>query len=356
MQATRARRTADTVPAIGPSLAPVLTPHGRLALVPTNDAAELEPAPARRLIAAFDRGSGHGLLQLGAGEVGTSLPAVLGYWREIGAQFVMAVCGLPDIDEVRGKLRVPLPSPSELDEFALAVPPMNGAEYVNPPLLQALWGEIEDAFGVELAEFKGSVQDFLRQRNPAWNLIGRVHFNLAENRNDEKAPFAFLATYTTRLSARAKAQHLPLGQALREYAGSSSKDRLLSLLLPVQRAAEKCPWLEAMVQRGEIFHPLRWTPAEAYRLLGDIPSLEAAGVVVRVPAAWRANRPPRPQVTATIGGRPPAGLGRDALLDFRVAVTLEGERLTAEEIRRLLAGTEGLVLIPHFDFILHSRF
>ena len=34
------------------------------------------------------------------------------------------------------------------------------------------------------------------------------------------APFAFLATYTTRLSAEAKAQHLPLGKALQEYAGA----------------------------------------------------------------------------------------------------------------------------------------
>ena len=64
---------------------------------------------------------------------------------------------------------------------------------------------------------KLSVQEFLKSRHPAWNLVGRVHFNLAENRKDEDAPFAFLATYTTRLSAEAKAQHLPLGKALQEY-------------------------------------------------------------------------------------------------------------------------------------------
>jgi non-specific serine/threonine protein kinase len=74
-----------------------------------------------------------------------------------------------------------------------------------------------------------------------------VYFNLAENRNDQDAPFAFLATYTTRLSAQAKAQHLPLGQALREYAGTAQKGRLLSLLLPVQRAGGDCPWLKSMI-------------------------------------------------------------------------------------------------------------
>ena len=46
-----------------------------------------------------------------------------------------------------------------------------------------------------------------------------MHFNLAENRGDDEAPFAFIATYTMRLSAQAKAQHLPLAQALREYSG-----------------------------------------------------------------------------------------------------------------------------------------
>ncbi|MGA9074319.1 MAG: DEAD/DEAH box helicase, partial [Candidatus Sulfotelmatobacter sp.] len=166
-----------------------------------------------------------------------------------------------------------------------------------------------------------------------------------ENRKDEAAPFAFLATYTTRLSAHAKAQHLPLGQALREYAGAANKDRLLSLLLPVQQASESCSWLKAMVDAGEIFHPLRWRPHEAMQLLRDVPQLESAGVVVRMPATWQANRPPRPQVTAKVGGKVLSGVGQDALLDFRMEVTLDGETLTAAEVRELLAKSDGLALV-----------
>jgi non-specific serine/threonine protein kinase len=222
---------------------------------------------------------------------------------------------------------------------------MTGAEYLTAEVLQTFWQELDAAFGIELAESKCGVQDFLKQRNPAWNLVGRVHFNLAENRKDQEAPFAFLATYTTRLSAQAKAQHLPLGQALCEYAGAANKDRLLSLLLPVQRASETCPWLKAIVDAGEIFHPLRWTPKEAMQLLRDVPQLETAGVVIRMPAGWRANRPPRPQVTAQIGGKAPSGLGQDALLDFRMEVTLDGERLTNAEIGELLAKSDGLALV-----------
>src|ERR1022692_3847537 len=204
---------------------------------------------------------------------------------------------------------------------------------------------MDAAFDAELAEAKLSVQEFLKSRHPAWNLVGRVHFNLAENRKDEQAPFAFMATYTTRLSAAAKAQHLPLGKALQEYSGAKNRERLLSLLMPVQRAAEQCAWLKAMVDGGEIYHPLRWSPQQALQFLKDVALLEGAGVIVRMPASWRMNRPARPQVTARIGGQQPSKLGMDALLDFRMEVSLDGETLTKAEIKRLLAQTDGLAFV-----------
>jgi non-specific serine/threonine protein kinase len=325
------------------ALAPVLTPHGRLLLAPAEDAPALPHDLARRLEDSFAGGAGHGLLQLGAREVGTALPPLFGYWRELGARYVSAVCTLPEVEERGPKARVPAPPREELEALAAAAPPMTGAEYLTAAVLRVLWEELDTAFRSELSESDASVQDFLKRASPAWNLVGRVHFNLAENRKDEEAPFAFLATYTTRLSAHAKAQHLPLGQALREYAGAN--ERLLALLLPVQRAAQTCPWLKAMVDAGEIFHPLRWAPGEAFRLLTDTPLLEAAGVVVRVPGTWRTGRPPRPQVKATLGGKAPSQLGKDALLDFRMELSLDGEALGAAEIERLLAGSDGLQLI-----------
>src|SRR5258706_8509240 len=157
---------------------------------------------------------------------------------------------------------------------------MVGAKSLTTSLLADLWQRIDAACDAELAIAKLTVQEFLKGRHPAWNLVGRVHFNLAENRKDEDAPFAFLATYTTRLSTEAKAQHLPLGKALQEYSGARHRERLLSLLMPVQRAAEHCPWLKAMVNAGEGFYPLRWSPAQALAFLKDVPALEGAGVVV----------------------------------------------------------------------------
>jgi superfamily II DNA or RNA helicase len=326
-------------------LVPILTPHGRLSLIEEKEAPALDLDLARRLRDTFARGSGHGLLQLGAGEVETALSPAFSYWRQFGGQYVTALCTQADTETSQQNPHVPPPPDVELERSVLGVPLMTGAEYLTAAVLQSLWQEMDVAFRLELSEARCGVQEFLKRRNPAWNLIGRVHFNLAENRKDEDAPFAFLATYTTRLSAHAKAQHLPLGQALREYAGTANRSRLLSLLLPVQRAAESCPWLKAMVDAGEIFHPLRWKPAEALQLLRDVPQLESAGVVVRMPATWRANRPPRPQVRAKIGSSTPAGLGKDALLDFRMEVTLDGETLTAAEIKELLAKSDGLALV-----------
>jgi superfamily II DNA or RNA helicase len=326
-------------------LTPVLTPHGLLTLRHSDEAPSLEMARARRLEQAFGRGAGHGLLSLGADEVGTALPAELSYWREFGARYVTALCALPDVGESVAKPPVPMPSVVELDRMAAAVPPMTGAEYVTAEVLADLWRSLDAAFDAELRGADLTVAAFLKARHPAWNLVGRVHFNLAENRKDEAAPFAFLATYTTRLSATAKAQHVPLGKALQEYAGAKNSARLLSLLMPVQRASEHCAWLKAMVDAGEIFHPLRFTPDQAMQFLKDVPALESAGVVVRMPVNWRMNRPPRAVVKATIGGNAPSKLGLDGLIDFRMEVTLDGETLTPAEVKRLLAQANGLALI-----------
>ncbi|WP_433964381.1 hypothetical protein [Tunturiibacter gelidiferens] len=265
-------------------LAPTLTPHGHLVLVEDSAAAATDSEVGQRLRDAFARGPGHGLLQLGAGEAGTAIPAVFSYWREFSARYVTRLCSEPHLADASAKGPITPLTDAELDSLVLSVPPMNGAEYLTPTVLDALWQELDNAFRRELSEFGGEVQDFLKRRNPAWNLVGRVHFNLAENRNDEDAPFAFLATYTTRLSAQAKAQHLPLGQALREYAGAAQKGRLLSLLLPVQRAGGDCPWLKSMIDAGEIFHPLRWTAGRRCRCCGMSRGW-------RAPAWWCACRP-----------------------------------------------------------------
>ncbi|MCJ7601397.1 MAG: hypothetical protein MUO63_07815, partial [Desulfobulbaceae bacterium] len=57
-----------------------------------------------------------------------------------------------------------------------------------------------------------------------------------ENKNHE-APFAFLATYSTRLNDEGESRHLPLKYALEEYEGDNEK--LLQLFVTVDEAAQQ---------------------------------------------------------------------------------------------------------------------
>lgn len=319
----------------------LLTPHGHLLLAPDPDVPPLAPGLQQRLSDAFVLGAGNGLLHLGATEVGSVLPPILAWWRNFAARYVTALCATPE----GGEIDVAVPAEAEFNAMLVDVPPMTGGEYLTATVLATLWADLDAALRTELATSKLALQEFFKQRHPAWNLVGRVHFNLAENRRDAEAPFAFLATYTSRLSAQGKAQHQPLSQALNEFAEGKRKTQLLSLLMPVKRAAEQCAWLRDMVEAGDIYHPLRWMPADAWRFLTDVPKLEAAGIVVRAPRNWQTGRPVRPMIKASVGTKPPSLLGMESLLDFSMEVTLAGERLSAAEIKTLMKGADGLQLI-----------
>ena len=326
------------------SLVPVLTPHHALRLESRTAEFSLDEDVARRLEAAFARGGGHGLLQLGAAEAGSRLSPELAFWRAFAMRFVAAVCASEET-AAGGAPLVSKPAEDELDALVDEAPPMRGGEYLDVACLASLWASLERALEVELAESGLPIQAFLQSRDNRWRLVGRVHLNLAENRKDADRPFAFLATYASSLAAHGALRHLGLGHALREYAAAGAKSELLKLLEPVSRASESCAWLKEIVDSGEIFHPLRWTPKEAMRLLADVETLERAGVVVRMPASWRMNRPSRPSVEAKVGSKVPSLVGAESVLDFQVEVSLDGETLTPEEIERLVASTDGLAML-----------
>jgi len=321
-----------------------LTPHGRLIAVPVPDAPALPGALAERLLADSNLPPGRLLLGLGIEQAGVPLPPVVAWWRDLAVRYLTALCTLPEAAEQRAG-RVPVPEAAELQALAWSVPPMDGAEYLTVEVLAQHWQELDATLHAALQDSELPLAAFLKARNPAWNLVGRVHLHLAENRKDANFPFAFLATYTTRLSAQGKAQHRPLGEALREYAAADDKERLLALLAPLQRAAEICPWLKDLIDRREIFQPLRFNVDDALTALQDVPRLEQAGVVVRLPAQWRANRPARATVSASVGARPPSRVGQEALLDFQASVCIDGEPLTDAEVKTLLADSRGLVFI-----------
>ncbi len=69
-----------------------LTPQGHLVSEKAEDSPDLEDKIAARLVDAFAQGSGHGLMWLGAGEVGQALPPVFCWWHDFAAQYVGGLC------------------------------------------------------------------------------------------------------------------------------------------------------------------------------------------------------------------------------------------------------------------------
>src|SRR4051812_13604652 len=162
-----------------------LTPRGHLLCAPSADALALDEALATRLGEAFAHGSGEGLLRLGAGEVGQALPPVFVWWRDFAARYVSALCvQAAGAEDGAAPLEVRPPDEAELGFLVLTAPLMPGAEYLTADILRDLWSALAAALAADLAASGARLQDALKRLNPAWNLVGRVHFNLAENRRD----------------------------------------------------------------------------------------------------------------------------------------------------------------------------
>ena len=320
-----------------------------------EDGAPLEAAIAERLEAALagesasaPAGPGQLLLELAARYAGHALPPTWGWFRELASAYLERVRVVPEGAEL------PLLALDAAQSASLlaARPAIVGADHLDEVALFQLRNALDQRFRETLAEHRGSVQTLLESYDAGWHGVGRVVLNLAENKKDPDFPFAFMATYTTRLAAGGKAQHQPLGRALSEYAGKGNKAQLTALLVPLQRASAACEWLAEMLRTQEIFEPLKLAVAEAAEVLRDVPRLEQAGVTVRMPQQWGGQRPPRPKVQATVGATAPrggegrdSGVGGTALLDFQVSVTLDGEALSEDEIAALLAQTSGLALL-----------
>jgi non-specific serine/threonine protein kinase len=323
-----------------------LTPSGHL-LVSRGDGFghALPERTAAAIEAAFESSSGHGILHLGADEPAADLGPTLGYWRDLGRLFVTRLCGLLDLQEkVRSGLDLPLEDSEEARLLASA-PPMLGIEYLSADVLRRLWDETAAAF-VEEARSSGKDADaFLRSRHALWQSVGKVVFHLAENKARRERPFAFLATYTARVSGAGKLQHVPLGQAVKDEAAAENRAALLALLVPVQKAAARSRFLRELVDSGRIFQPQAWTPAEAHEFLREVPLYEENGVLVRIPDWWNPRSPPRLSVAATIGRGQAAGFGADALLDFSVDLALDGEPISPAEWQAIVEGSGSLALV-----------
>ena len=314
-----------------------ITPAGHLSWVEDGQHGAGEALEALR--AAFEADWRDGLFTLAAERRNVKASLSLRYWQDVAETLLTRLCHLPADATAE---QVEAPTEADLARWVLVAPPMQGGEYLSAPVLRAIWEEVVSWCAQE-ARSHGGLHRWLGTRAPRWRQVGRVCFHLAENKADPARPFAFLATYVTGLGTGGRDRHLPLRKALEEYAGQNNRRALVKLLAPVQAAAERLDWVEAMVDSREVYQAVAWPVERAHRFLLDATTLEECGLAVRVPDWWKKRA--RPRVSVTLGEARPSGLGLESMLDFDVRVALGDENLTDAEVGELLGAEGGLMLL-----------
>ena len=327
------------------------TPSGHLTAIESTDVEQgssgVSPIATAgpgidKAVKAFASSQAEGLFVLATARFEESLTPSLSYWREFAGRYLTELCHTPLTADTQLDAIEP-PSPAERATLLLSAPPMSGAEYLTDDALMALWRDLDAWVREQIASLGQGVSGFLKQRASLWHQVGRVCFHLAENRRDPDYPFAFMATYAPSVTSGARVQYQPLSKALQEYAGAKNKQGLVKLLSPVQLAAEKSLFVRELVESGDLYQPLAWSPREAYAFLKDVALFEASGLLVRLPDWWKKRA--RPSVSITIGGQRQKTFDAQSMLDFKVQLALGDQPLTEAEWRDLIAAEQGLVLL-----------
>lgn len=261
------------------------------------------------------------------------------FLHQMAGQFVSQLAAVPGIELSRAKTEL-LPDGEAVERLLSSVPFVLGSEYVTEVWLRRQYRQLRDVFRRQIADYSGKVSLYFAEKSQKIHVPERIFFHLVEHK-DEQYPFAFLATYATK-AENGKVKHVPLQYALTEYRDERAK--LLELLSCLNRAAEESPLIGGFMDSGELFHPLRLSAQEAYQLLKDIPRLEQAGILCRIPNWWR-KRSSSVTLSVKLGEERPSLLGLDSLLQTVPSLTVDGIPLTAEEVNALLQQTEGLAYL-----------
>ena len=203
--------------------------------------------------------------------------------------------------------------------------------------------QLNQAFSSLIGAHNSSVEDFFKIHSPQTHLAGRVFFHLVENAKGD-SPFAFLATYSTKVDANGSSRHLPLRSALKEY--GDDREKLLGLLSTVYAASRESQLLAELLESGELFHPLSWSSRDAYAFLKDIPIFEHSGILCRIPNWWTARKS-QVQVDVSIGDERSAHVGMDAILSATPRLFLGDVEISAAEVQKLLRESEGLAFLKN---------
>ena len=314
----------------------ILHPRPALQIQVPKAASHSPVASLRELSGAFAAGVGTGLLHLASHWPTESLSTSVSYWRDLARLHLTR-----SLTEAETKL-----TSVDLERLLRSAPPLPGGEHLSAEVMETLWQEMDQAT-VDWQRSSGELlQESLKRIHPAWDTLGRICLNLAENRPESPHPFAFLATYTTRLSLGAKPKHAPLGRVLQELVTKEQAATMTKIGAALESAAESSQFVASMMKSRRLYTPQGITAAEAYQLLSEINKIESCGLMVRVPAWWESQGRPSVKVAIELGSQAPkTNSGGSAILDFRMRLSLQGQPLSDDEWRQLRESADGLVLL-----------
>ena len=259
------------------------------------------------------------------------------YLHGIAGHLLRRIASSPELELVREEVEAPF-GDGEAEELLAALPFVNGSEFVDAAWLEHCREQLLACFRKEMKVYDGTAAAYFAERNAGLSVAGRVFFHLVES-HQEEYPFAFMATYSTKPVRSKKAIHTPLKNALLEF--KKDQKKLLELLASVARAADKSSLIGGHMESGELFSPIRFTAAEAYTFLKEIPLYEEAGIMCRVPDWWR-RQTNAPKLSLKVGDKKQPKAGLDAILDFSPSLLIDGQEITREELEEFLKMAEGL--------------
>lgn len=279
------------------------------------------------------------LYQMGLNETENETDSTERYLHLVAAAFFQQLMDMPELELARENIQITV---SEENQSALlqAVPFAIGSQYIDGEWLQRQFDNLLTIFATEISNYNGTVAMYFTEKNQQLHVPERVFFHLVENREGDY-PFAFLATYATQ-DGEKKVRHMPLKYALTEY--ENERDKLVTLLSCLNKAAEASPLIAVFMQSGELFHPLRLTDAEAYDFLKSVEAIENAGILCRIPNWWR-KRMSSLSVSIQLGEKKASILGFDTLVSVQPKLMADGVELTKKDIQKLLDQTEGLAFL-----------
>ncbi len=256
------------------------------------------------------------------------------FFHQIAETFMQAVCAHAEFPNAAVPLRHGLAK-----EWAFACPPILGAEFADEFFFTRLWHETSAAFWNECGG--RPVRDFLADRYPAWADAGRIYLHIAENKIGEGRPFTILLTYGVRDPEKVRLQHRPIGLALSD-AGKTNDPKLVeSLLRALSKASIASNEFARLQVERSIYRPFHLTASEAFRLVGQFPAIEAAGILCKVPEYWEGKKPETLRVNVTFKtGTKQSKMSVHSILGFNVSLALGEQKLSDEEIAQLLQSKE----------------